>query len=47
MRDCLRARSFTSPRTGGTVSAVQKRNKDNKSVTTPSAPRQATQTMGR
>ena len=47
MRDCPRARSFTSPRTGGTVSAVQKSNKDNKSVVSPSAPRQATQTMGR
>ena len=47
MRDCPRARSFTSPRTGGTVSAVQKSNKDNKSVTSLSAPRQATQTMGR
>ena len=47
IKDCLRARSFTSPRTGGTVSAVQKSNKDNKSIASPSAPRQTTQTMGR
>ena len=47
MRDCPRARSFTSLRTGGTVSTVLKRNKDNKSVASPSALRQATQTMGR
>ena len=47
MKDCPRARSFTAPRTGGTISAVQKSNKDNKSVASPSAPRQATQTMGR
>ena len=47
MRDCLRARYFTSPRTTGIVSTVQKSNKDNKSVASPSAPRQATQTMGR
>ena len=47
MRDCPRACSFTSPWTGGIVSAVQKSNKDNKSVSSPSAPRQATQTMGR
>ena len=47
MKDCPRARSFTAPRTGGTVSAVQKINKDNKSVASSSAPRQATQTMGR
>ena len=47
MKDCPRARSFTSPRTGGTVSVVQKSNKDNKSVASSSAPRQATQTMGR
>ena len=46
MRDCPRARSFTSPRTGGTVSVVEKSNKDNKIVASPSAPRQATQTMG-
>ena len=47
MKDCPRARSFTTPWTGGTVSVVQKSNKDNKSVASPSAPRQATQTMGR
>ena len=44
---CLRTRSFKAPRTGGTVSAVQKSNKDNKSVASPSAPIQETQTMGR
>ena len=42
MRDCPRAGSFTSPQTGGTVSLVQKSNKDNKSVASPSAPRRAT-----
>ena len=47
MKDCLRARSFTAPRTGGIVSVVQKSNQDNKSVASPSASRQATQTMGR
>ena len=47
MKDCPRARSFTAPRTGGTVSTVQKSNKDNKSVASPSASRQVTQTMGR
>ena len=47
MRDCPRAYSFTEPWTGGTVSAVQKSNKDNKSTASPSAPRQATQNMGR
>ena len=47
IKDCPRARFFTSPRTGGTVSAIQKSNKDNKSIASPSAPRQATQTMGR
>ena len=47
MKDYPRARSFRTPRTGGTVSAVQKSNKENKSVASPSAPRQATQTMGR
>ena len=46
IKDFLIARSFTSPRTGGTVSAVQKSNKENKSIASPSAPRQATQTMG-
>ena len=47
VKDCPRARSFTASRTGGTVSAVQKSNKDNKSIASPSAPRQATQTMGK
>ena len=47
MKDCPRARSFTAPQTGVTVSAVQKSNKDNKSIASPSAPRQATQTIGR
>ena len=47
MRNYPRARSFTAPWIGGTVSAVQKSNKDNKSVASPSAPRQETQTMGR
>ena len=47
IKDCPRALSFTSPRTGGTVSTVQKNNKDNKSIASPSAPRQATRTMGR
>ena len=47
MKDCPRARSFTEPRTRGIVLAVQKSNKDNKSVASPSASRQATQTMGR
>ena len=46
-KDCLRARSFTAPWTRGTVSTVQKSNKDNKCVSSPSAPRQETQTMGR
>ena len=47
MRHCPKARSFTSPWTGGTVLAVQKSNKDNKNIASPSAPRQATHTMGR
>ena len=47
MKDCPRARSFTAPWIGGTVSAVQKSNKDNKSVASPSSLRQVTQTMGR
>ena len=42
VKDCPRARSFTTPWTGGIVSVVQKSNKDNKSVASPSAPRQAT-----
>ena len=44
VRDCSRARSFTTPQTGGNVSSVQK---GNKSVASPSVPRQGTQTMGR
>ena len=47
VKDCPRARSFTAPRTGGTVSIVQKSNKDNKSIASPSAPRQTTQTIDR
>ena len=47
MKDCLRDRSFTVPRTGGTISTVQKSNKDNKSVASPGTPRQVTRTMGR
>ena len=47
IKDCPRACSFTSPRMGGTISVIQKRNKDNKSVASPIAPRQATQTIGR
>ena len=43
-RDCSRARSFTVPRTGGTALVVQK---GNKSVASPSVPRQGTQTLGR
>ena len=42
MKDCPRSRSFTAPRTRGTVLEVQKSNKDNKSVASLSAPRQAT-----
>ena len=47
VKDCPRAPSFTTPRTGGTVSAVQKSNKDNKSIASPSAPRQVTHTIGK
>ena len=47
IKDCPITRSFSSPRIGGTVSAVQKSNKDNKSVASPIALRQATQTIGR
>ena len=47
VKDCPRAHSFIGPQTEGTVSIVQKSNKDNKSVASPSASRQATQTMGR
>ena len=44
MRDCSRARSFTAPQTGGTASVARK---GNKSVASPSIPRQVTQTEGR
>ena len=47
MKDCSRAHSFTTPWTGGTVLAIQKSNKDNKSIASPSALRQATHTIGR
>ena len=46
VKDCSRARSFTTPRTGGTISAVLKSNKDNKNIASPSASRQATDTIG-
>ena len=42
-RDCSRARSFTAPQTGGIASVAQK---GNKSVASPSVPRQGTQTLG-
>ena len=47
VKDCSRARSFTAPWTEGTISTVQKSNKDNKSIASPSVPRQATQTIER
>ena len=47
IKDCPRTRSFTSPHTPGIVSAVQKSNKDNKSVASPIASRQVTHTIGR
>ena len=43
-RDCSRACSFTAPQTGGTTLVIQK---GNKSVASPSVPRQGTQTLGR
>ena len=43
-RACLRGHSFTAPQTGGTTSVTQK---GNKSVVSPSVPRQGTQTLGR
>ena len=46
MKDCPISHSFTTPQTGGTVLAVQKSNKDNKSVASPNALRQVTRTMG-
>ena len=47
VKDCPRAHSFTTPQIEGMVSAVQKNNKYNKSIASSSAPRQATQTIGR
>ena len=47
VKDCPIARSFTAPQTGGIALAVQKGSKDNKSVASKSALRQATQTIGR
>ena len=47
VKDCPRACSFIAPWTGGTILAVQKSNKDNKSVASSSAPRQVTGTIGR
>ena len=47
MKDCPRACSFIAPRIGGTVSVVQKSNKDNKIIASLSAPRQATHTIGK
>ena len=44
IRECTRARPFTTPQTGGNVSLVQN---DSRSVASPSVPRQGTQTMGR
>ena len=44
VRDCSRARSFTAPQTGGTTSMAQK---GNKSVASPSVPRQGTETLVR
>ena len=47
VKDCSRVCSYTAPHTGGITSAVHKGSKDNKRVASPSAPRQATQTIGR
>ena len=44
IRECNRARPFTTPQTGGNVSSVQK---DSKSVASPSVPRQGTQNLAR
>ena len=44
VKDCPRARSFIAPQTGGNVSSVQK---GNKSVASPSVPRQGTQNLAR
>ena len=43
-KDFTRARSFTTPQTGGTASVAQK---GNKSIASPSVPRQGKQTLGR
>ena len=43
-RDCSRACSFTAPQTGGTALVAQK---GNKSVASPSVPRQGAQSLGR
>ena len=43
-RDCSRARTFTAPQTWGTALVAQK---GDKSVASPSVPRQGTQTLGR
>ena len=47
VKDCPKAHSFTAPQTRVTVSTVQKGNKDNKSVTSPNAPRTETQPIGK
>ena len=44
IKDCPRACSFTSPRTGGIGSVVQR---GNKSVASPSVPRQVAKTVSR
>ena len=44
VRDCSRSHSFTAPQTGGTTSVAQK---SNKSIASPSVPRQGAQTMGK
>ena len=44
VKDCPRARSFIAPQIGGNVSSVHK---GNKSVASPSVPRQGTQIAGR
>ena len=44
IRECNRARPFTAPQAGGNVSSVQR---GNKSVASPSVPRQGTQNLAR
>ena len=44
IQECTRARPFTAPQTGGNVSSVQK---GSKSVSSPSVPRQGTQTLAK